>query len=167
MDDIPEAVGEHVDAAALVARWRQLTAQGKSFKTRWTGEPFGGVLEPGDIVEMVGPTAFELRKGDVISFQRGNVLVMRRILRFVFTDGRNAYVVRDAQNQEEAILHSQIVGKVVVVERLHHRHVLDRAWEKKRRTLSGEAESLEARAQRHVDSFHFWLDRVRERFGRK
>jgi hypothetical protein len=156
---------ENIGAAALVSRWRLQAARGGSYKFKWRGEPLPPHVHTEDVVEMMGPSFFELRKGDIVCYQQGNELLMRRVWRFVHSEGRNAYVVRGAASQEDAILHNQIVGKVVVVERPHQRHVLDWAWEKKRlRRLGAASPSWLDRAQHHVDSFHFWWDEVRPRF---
>ena len=97
------------------------------------------LVRAGDYVR-IKKISGDLRRGDIVVFQKSNGLITHRVLRISRTDDNNKTLLTKGDNSivpDPPILSSAIIGKVIAIRRNNHEMRLDIPLWQKTNTLVG------------------------------
>ncbi len=123
-------------------RWRKKISKGENLFIKIVDKGMMPTIKIGDTVEVATVNAMDLRTNNVIFYRQGENFIVRRITQVNFNRGGQFNVKGDSMDNEEPIVApSQIIGKVVLIDRDGEKIYLDKrsAAIGKLRQLSGQS----------------------------
>jgi hypothetical protein len=113
----------------MMTRWRKKIAKGENINVKIVDKGMTPIIKIGDTVEVTQVHAMDLRPGNLILYRQGENFIARRIARLQFGKQTEYIVKGDAfENEEPPVQASQIIGKVVALDRDGERIELEKKF---------------------------------------
>jgi hypothetical protein len=119
VDNFASVLNQGVNKATQYGKYMDTLGNGKDLKIVISDKDMRPAFEPGDTVTIKQSTIDMIRVGDLVFYRLGSSLVLRRVIRSVIKPG-DTFVITKAETSktpEKSVKASQIVGKVVKLER--------------------------------------------------
>jgi len=110
-----------------MTRWRKKMGKGENLFIKVVDKGMMPTIKIGDTVEVASVNAMDLRTNNVIFYRQGENFIVRRITQVNFNRGGQFNVKGDSMDNEEPVVApSQIIGKVVLIDRDGEKIYLDK-----------------------------------------
>lgn len=101
-----------------MARWRQKMSRGENIKVKILDKGMMPTIRIGDIAEVAGIQAMNLKTQQIIFYRQGDTFLARRIIEVSYKGGGEFTVKGDALDKNEPPVNAaQVIGKVLQLER--------------------------------------------------
>lgn len=124
-----EQLAQDLKTVDTMARWRKKLSKGENIKVKIIEKGMAPIINIGDVAEIMPVNTSNLKTGNIIFFRQNEDFLVRRISSIVFS-GNGEFIVRgeNLDYDEPRIAPSQIIGKVLAVERDGERIELERGF---------------------------------------
>jgi hypothetical protein len=108
----------------------EVIARGEEVPLKAAGLSMGGTIRSGEWIVVKQCAAAALRRGDVVLYRRGAVLVCHRVVRITDRHGTRLVVTKGDGHfrGDEPVPADRVVARVVAIRKAHSTLRLDRGW---------------------------------------
>lgn len=122
-----EMLAQDLKTVDLMTRWRKKLSKGEHIKVKIMDKGMMPTVNIGDIAEIIPVHTSNLKSNNVIFYRQSETFVVRRIIECIYSGSGEFRVKGDNQMQAEPLVTaSQILGKVISIERDGQRIELER-----------------------------------------
>jgi len=124
-----DMIAQDLKTVDQMARWRKKISKGENIKVKVLDKGMMPIIMIGDTVEVQPVHAMNLRTNNIIFYRQGENFLVRRIAAVTFGQSAEFTVKGDSLEKDEPIVQaSQIIGKVIALERDGQRIDIDRKF---------------------------------------
>ncbi len=124
-----DMIAQDLKTVDQMTRWRKKISKGENIKVKVLDKGMMPVIMIGDTVEVQPIHAMNLRTNHIIFYRQGENFLVRRIAAVTFGKSAEFTVKGDSLEKDEPVVQaSQIIGKVIALERDGARVDIDRKF---------------------------------------